>query len=239
MAEKCDKQKINCTTCSTRLMGLFCALDREALSELSHHKVVNTYKKGQVIFYEGNNAVGLFCIYSGKVKLYKTGMDGRQQIVRIAGPGDLLGYRAVFASEPYHATAEAMEDATICCIDREAFFPVLNKNPELALNIIKKLAKELRAAEDLATSIAQKSVRERMAELLLILKESYGKPLKNGVMIDLWLTREEMAEMIGVTQETAIRLVSDFRKEGLIEVKDREITLLDLSSLVEIANLDI
>lgn len=239
MKDKPPKQKLECEKCSIRPMGIFCALEHGSLVELSHHKVVNTYKKGQTVFYEGNKSLGLFCIFSGKVKLCKTGLDGRQQIVRIAGPGDLLGYRAILANELYHASAEAMEDAMICCIDREAFFPVLNKNPQLSLDIIKKLAKELRTAEDLATSIAQKSVRERMAELLLILKESYGKPTKKGLMIDLRLTREEMAEMIGATQETAIRLISDFRKEGIIEVKDREITLLDIPALIEIANLGV
>lgn len=237
--ENNPKNKIDCRTCASRLTGLFCALEHPSLIELNHHKVVNHYKKGQIIFYEGNEAIGLFCIFSGKIKLYKSTSDGRQQILRIAGPGDLLGYRALFAGEPYHATAEAMEDASICCIDQKSFFPVLNKNPDLALDLIKKLSRELRAAEDLATSIAHKSVRERMAELLLILKEAYGKKVGKNCVIDLRLTREEMAEMIGVTQETAIRLISDFKKEKLIEVKDREITLLNIPGLVEIANLDI
>jgi len=229
---------LECKSCSSRYLGLFCALEAQALEELNVRKTVNIYRKGQVVFYEGNEGIGLYCIFSGKVKLYKTGADGRQQILRIAGPGDLLGYRALFAGEPYHASAEALEEASICCIDRDAFFPVLNKNPELSLALIKKLAKELRRAEGLATSIAQKTIRERMAELLLILKEAYGKPVKNGYEIDLKLTREEMAEMIGVTQESAIRLISDFKKEKLIEVKDREFVLLDIPSLIKVANLD-
>lgn len=229
----------DCKVCSSRLMGVFCSLEDPALGELSEHKTTNTYKKGQVILYEGNQAFGLYCVFTGKVKLYKTGVDGRQQIVRIAGPGDLLGYRSLFADEPYHATAEALEDASICCIDKQAFFSVLNKNPVLAMSLIKKLARELRHAEDLATSIAQRSVRERMAELLLMLKETYGKVSKKGVIIDLQLSREEMGEMIGITQETAIRLLSEFKKDGMIEVKDREITILDPKALVETANLEI
>lgn len=232
-------EKPECTTCLSRVLGVFCSLEKETLGEFSQHKTSNEYKKGQVIFYEGNSAFGLYCIFSGRVKLYKTGIDGRQQIVRIGGPGDLLGYRSLFSDEPYHATAEVLEDASICCIDKNAFFPVLAKNPKLSLNIIKKLAKELRAAEDLATSIAQKSVRERMAELLLMLKETYGKKGKKGIRIDLHLSREEMAEMIGVTQETAIRLLSDFKKEQLIEVKERDITILNPEALLETAHLEI
>ncbi len=234
-----DNKKQSCVTCTSRLLGIFCALKGEALKEFNQNKTVNHYKKGQIIFYEGNQAFGLYCIYSGRVKLYKTGMGGRQQIVRIAGPADILGYRALFAEEPYHATAEALEDADICCIDKNAFFPVLAKNPELALGVIKKISQELRFAEDLATSIAQRPVRERMAALLLMLRQSYGKPTKKGIVIGLQLTREEMAEMVGITQETAIRLLSEFKKDKMIEVKEREITILNLEALLDTANLEI
>lgn len=231
--------KQECDKCPSRLLGVFCTLEGEDLAEFNRHKTTNIYTKGQVIFYEGNRAYGLYCVFSGRVKLYKSGIGGRQQIVRIAGPGDLLGYRSLFADEPYHATAEALEDTTICCIDKNAFFPVLAKNPELAIRLIKKLSKELRVAEDLATSIAQKSVRERMAELLLMLKETYGKTTKRGVVLDIHLSREEMAEMVGITQETAIRLLSEFKRDGLIEVKDRDITILDMKALLDTANLEI
>ena len=231
--------RLDCKNCSSRVLGVLCNLDDKGVTECNEHKTTNAYKKGKVVFYEGNQAYGLYCVFSGRIKLYKTGVDGKQQIVRIAGPGDLLGYRSLFAQEPYHATAEALEEATICCIDKNAFFPVLAKNPTLAINIIKKLSKELRAAEDLATSIAQRSVRERMAELLLMLKETYGKPGKKGVRINLELSREEMAEMIGITQETAIRLLSEFKQDGLIDVQDRSITILKPDVLLETARLEI
>ena len=236
MAQK--SSSFHCESCPSRLLGVYCVLDEPALQEIDEHKTTNQYKKGQIIFYEGNQAFGLYCINAGRVKVYKTGIEGRQQIVRIAGPGDLLGYRALFSDEPYHATAEALEDAAICCVDKKVFFSVLSKKPELALDLIKKLARELRQAEDLATSIAQKSVRERMAELLLMLKEAYGKETKQGFLIDLHLSREEMAEMIGITQETAIRLLSEFRKDKFIEVKERDITILNLPALLKTANLD-
>lgn len=229
--------KPECQSCSSRLLGVLCNLQGEALQECNQHKTVNEYKKGQVIFYEGNQAYGFYCIYSGRVKLYKVGVDGRQQIVRIAGPGDLLGYRSLFAGEPYAATAEILENATICCIDKSTFFSLLSKNPGTALEIIKKLSKELRQAEDMATSIAQRSVRERMAELLLMLKETYGKPSKKGVQINLRLSREELAEMIGITQETAIRLLSEFKNDKMIEVKDREITIINPDALIKTARL--
>jgi CRP/FNR family transcriptional regulator, polysaccharide utilization system transcription regulator len=234
-----SKPKHDCEHCESRVLGVFCALEGEALAEFSANKTVNKYKKGQIIFYEDNKPYGLYCMIDGRVKLYKTGIDGRQQILRISGPGDILGYRSLFADETYQATAEALEDSNICCIDKNVFFPVLAKDPNLSLEIIKKLAAELRSAEDLATSIAQRSVRERMAELLLILKETYGKDTKDGTLIDLKLSREEMAEMIGITQETAIRLLSEFKGDGLIAVKGRDITILKTEALLHTARIEI
>lgn len=232
------KSHHSCKHCDSRLLGVFCDLNQPALEEFNRHKTTNSYKKGQIIFYEGNNAFGLFCIITGRIKLYKSGYDGRPQIVRLAGPGDLLGYRSLFANEPYHATAEALEETSICCIDKTAFYDVLRKDPDLAFNLLRKLSQELRVAEDLATSIAQKSARERMAELLLMLQESYGDFKKDGTKIGLHLSREEMAEMIGTTQETVIRLLSDFKKEKLVHVRERELTVLNAKALIEIAKLD-
>ncbi len=230
--------KLDCQTCKSRLLGVMCNLEDFAIQDCNLHKTTNIYKRGQVIFYEGNQAYGLYCIFSGKVKLYKSGVGGKQQIFRIAGPGDLLGYRSLIAEEPYSATAEALEEATICCIDKNAFSQILLSHPELAVNIIKKLAKELRAAEDMAMSIAHKPVRERMAELLLMLKETYGIADRRGIRIDLQLSREEMGEMIGITQETAIRLLSEFKQDKIIAVDEREITILDPKALLETAHIE-
>lgn len=230
--------KPHCPDCKSQLKGVFCDLPDPCLEDFNARKTSNIYKKGQIIFYEGNNPFGVYCIFSGRVKLYKMGGNGRPQIVRLAGPGDILGYRSLFAEEPYHATAEALEKTEICCIDKGAFMNVVEKNPVLGFNLLRKLSKELGTAENMATNIAQKPARERMAELLLVLKKSFGKKGKKGPEIDLQLSREEMAEMIGTTQETAIRLLSDFKKENLILVQDREITILNTQALVKVANLD-
>lgn len=226
----------DCKDCVTRHQGVFCNLKKQVLSELQKHKAVNTYKKNQIIFYEGSHPLGFYCIISGRVKLYKCGLEGHHQIIRIAGPGDLLGYRSLFADEPYHATAETLEDCQLCCIDKHIFFSIMSQNQELLLNIVKKLARELRVAENLLTTIAQKSVRERMAELLLNLKKNYGKLGKNGIRINLELSRREMAELIGVTQETSIRLLSEFKREKVIDVNERQITILNPDALVEMAH---
>jgi CRP-like cAMP-binding protein len=228
---------LSCQDCPSRKQGIYCTLEAEELQHINEHRKSRCYPKGRIIFFEGKPANGMYCINRGRVKVYKTGLDGRQQIVRLAGPGALLGYRALLSEEPYHASAETLEEAVVCCIDKAAFSELLTSNPDFSRSMIKKLATELRQAEDLATSIAYKSVRERMAELLLMLKDNYGTPTDEGVLIDLRLSREEMAEMIGVTQETAIRLLSEFKKDGLIAVKARNITLRDIPTLLKTASL--
>ncbi len=228
-----------CETCESRDTNLFCSLHAPELESFNRHKTQNRYRKGQIIFYDGNQAFGVFCIQRGRVKLYKLGPQGHPQIVRLAGPGNLLGYRSLLSNEPYHATAEALEDCDICCIDREAFLSVARGNQDMAFKLLRKLSQELRQAEDLATSIAQKSARERMAELLIHLKEAYGRQESLGFSIDLHLSREEMGEMIGITQETAIRLLSDFKKSKFIHVNERQITILNLPALLHAAALEV
>jgi len=175
-------------------------------------------------------------VFSGKLKLYKTGVNGRLQIVRLASAGDLLGYRSLISDEPYSATAEVIDEAMVCFIDKTTFFDVLRRNPQLALEMMKKLCRELREAEDHVMDVAQKSTRERMAALLLTLKEAYGSPiLGGGFSLGIELSREEMAEMIGTTQETVIRLLSELRSQGVVEIVGRSITILkekNLQSLI-------
>lgn len=163
--------------------------------------------------------------------------EGHQQIVRLAGPGDLLGYRCLLADEPYSATAETLEEANLCFIDKKTFFHVLETHPSTAFHVMTALAHDLRCAEEKMTNMVHKNVRERLAELFLAFKTKYGEKSKGGIKLNISLTREEMAELIGTTQESVIRLISEFKGEQLISVKGREITLLDIPTLTTTANL--
>lgn len=232
------QKTLDCSNCASRAIGFFCDLPKAEQDMCNLHKTTNTYKAGQVLFYEGNAAFGLYCVYSGRIKLYKTGAEGRLQIVRLAGAGDLLGYRSLLADEPYAGTAEAMEDSVVCFIDRRAFLGIVRNNPDLSMRMIKKLAEELRQAEDRMTAIAQKPVKERLVELLLLLYHTYGKPSPKGDQLGIELSREEMAEMIGTTQETVIRLLSDLKAQKLIHLDGRKITFPALAPLYEIANIE-
>ena len=127
-------QICNCVSCPSRSKSIMSDIPEDVLNELASLKVTNVYKKGQTIFYEGNKPYGVYCLKDGNVKLYKTTAEGKNLIVRIAGGGDLIGYRYFFTNELYSSTAEVLEDATVCFLDKELFFCLLNKHPLLSLN---------------------------------------------------------------------------------------------------------
>lgn len=228
---------IHCQTCSTRDKGVFCNLIKSHLEDIDKAKTSNQYKTHQIIFYEGNQPYGLYCIVEGKIKIYKTDAEGHQQIVRLAGPGDILGYRALLSGEPYEASSETLEPSVICFFDKSTFFRILETHPTTAFNVMKLLAKDLGTAEKQTLSITHKNLRERLAELFLTFKNRYGKRVNGGVLLDINLTREELAELIGATQESVIRMISDFREEGLITVDGRFVTIKDAQKLTTVAHL--
>lgn len=230
------KPLLDCAHCTSRRLGVFCGLAGGCVDELNKGKTTNVYSAKQVVFYEGNAPFGIYCIFSGKVKLYKTGKGGQQQIVRIAQPGDILGYRSVLADEPYHATAEALEDANICFIEKSAFQSVLGKDPAATAKVMKKISKELGEAENRIISIVQKSVKQRLAEVLCLLMRKFEGKKKGD--ISLSLSREELAELADTTQETAMRLLSEFKDKKYINVDGRHISILDPPALFKLADLE-
>lgn len=179
--------------------------------------------------------MGMFCINQGKIKLSHSGQDGKEQIVRMAKEGDVLGYRALLSNERYNATAVALDDTEVCFIPKDAFFTVLKTNLNLSLEIIKMLALELRWAEQTITGLAQKPVRERMAEALLFLKETYGFEADEAT-INVTLSREDIANLVGTATETAIRLLSEFKHDKIVEFVGKKIKILDIKKLVRTAN---
>jgi CRP-like cAMP-binding protein len=231
-------KNINCDHCQSKDKGIFCQLEHAALSDVNHNKVMNNYKRGQTIFFQGNPPFGLYCINSGKIKVSKLGNDGKESIIRIAGPGDVLGHRSLFSEENYTATATVLEDAAICFLDKKFIYKAVEKEPTIALNLIQKLSKEMGSAEARSAALSQKNVRERLAELLLMLKKTYGVKEENRWRLDIKLTREEMASMVGTANETVIRFISEFKEEGLIEQEGKTIYVIDEDRLLEFANLN-
>lgn len=209
-------------------------LSSDDLDKISDIKGCNFFKKGQIIFQEGNHASGIFCIHSGKVKLYRRGAEGKEQIIRFAKNSDIIGYRSILSNEALSASASALEDTAACFIPKSFFFEFITKNPKFTMDLMKMACHELGEASKIITNLAQKSVRERLAEVLLILHKTFGSDDSNT--LEVILTREELANMVGTATESVIRLLSEFKKDGLIAMKGKSIQLLDMKGLAHTGN---
>lgn len=224
----------SCESCASRLNNVFCSLTDNQVNELALDKSCNLYKKGQLIFYEGNRPTGLYCVNAGKVKIFQTGEEGKEQILRLAKEGDILGYRSLISGEPYSASGAVMEDATVCYIPRKTFFELLNKNSELSTRMMQLLSHDLKEAEARITGLAQKPVRERMAETILMLREFYGTD--DDEIIKTSISREDIAGIVGTSTETCIRVIAEFKQEKLIELAGKRIKVANLHGLIKAAH---
>lgn len=229
MLEK-DFRHVSCSTCKQRKENLLSGLRCNEVSHIEDHKSCNYFKKNQSIFLEGSYPRGVFCINEGKIKIYKRGNEGKEQIIQIAKGGDLVGFRAMFSEDVYKVSAETLEECNICFISREDFLSLMDSNPTLRNGIIKELSTELADRANFITNMAQKSVRERLAFSLLLLMDIYMGEAIN-------LSREDMANFVGTATETLIRLLKDFKEESLIETQARKITVLDRNKLMLIAGI--
>ncbi len=224
----------HCQFCAQHPDSAFHGLNREGLEEISQLKTCVSFKKGQVLMHEGARPQGVYCLHRGKVKLFTLGTEGKEQIIRFVTKGDLIGYRSILSDEPISASAEALEDTFACYIPKSSFFKVIEDNPKFSLNLLKLSCHELGEAGKMITSLAQKNVKERLAEILLILNTTFG--VDEEGYIDINLTREEIANMVGTATESVIRLISELRKEGYIRSKGKRIALEDRSALRQMAS---
>lgn len=229
-----------CSSCESFSKSVFASLkpsSREFLESSLSHKI---YKRGQAVFFQGNEPQGVYCIHQGKVKLYRQGISDRNTIVRIAGPGDLLGYRALFSGEEYTASAEAIEDASICFFEKRVLESLIRSDPNLAFTLLRKIGKDLRASEDRFQKQTEAQLRERVAGLIVMLKDQHGVTSHNGQnVLNIQLSRREIADMLGTTIESVIRQISQLKKEGLLEDLDHKICIRNEPALQNIAGLDI
>jgi len=178
---------------------------------------------------------GFYCVHSGIIKIFKTGFDGKEQIIRFAKPGDIIGYRSVLSNEPACTTAEVIEDCIICNIPATTLFHLVKTNGDFALELMQLTCKELGEANEYLTDIAQKTVRERLAEIILNLESEFGSD--EDSVLRITLTREEMANLVGTATESVIRLLSEFKADRLISLNGRKIKILDKPGLKRIATL--
>ncbi|MBS3768781.1 MAG: Crp/Fnr family transcriptional regulator [Bacteroidales bacterium] len=213
---------------------VFKHLSDEQRKMLNENKSCKNYKKGSDIYQEGSRTNGLYCINEGIVKIYKTGIDGREQIIYFAQAGDIIGYRSILSGELACSSAETIQESTLCFIPGDLIISIIRNNGDFAMDVLQQSCKELGEANSYITDIAQKTVRERLAEVLIKLKDNFGLDDNNELQISL--TREEMANIVGTATESVIRLLSEFKQDRLIDLKGRKIRLLDIKKLEKISN---
>ena len=225
----------SCATCGARHKSIFCSLNQNQLLNLDTEKGCSFYKKGEIIFREGGHSRGLYCVNRGKIKLSLMGTSGKEQIVRFAKEGDVMGYNAMLSKKPLSATATALEDAAICFIPSREFFNLIKQEPEFSLKLLELTANNWNNTSRLITDMAQKTAKQRLAEMLLWLKETFG--LDENDCIDVKLSREEIASMVGTATEAAIRLLAELKKEKLIALEGKKIQLIDVYGLIILADI--
>jgi CRP-like cAMP-binding protein len=226
---------ISCEECPIFDRCVFSNLTEAQFEEMDRSAIVCRYKKRQRIFYQGEPCLGLFILCSGQVKLTRANRFGKEQILGIINPPGLLEEKDLFTTERHGASAEAIEDVTITFLKKEALLDLFKKNPETALAMVVKLARELEGAQDTIEAMTFKDGRRRLAELLLKLADEYGRASTEGVLLNLKLSRAEIAGMMGTTLETTIRLISRFKQEKLIEDRIQGILILNEDTLKRIA----
>jgi len=224
-----------CEKCALETGAIFQHLKHDEIERLNFEKDFRQYKRGEVLYTEGNRISGFFCINSGIIKVFKTGSDGKEQIIRFAKPGEIIAYRSVLSNEVACTTAEVIEDCQVCFIPSEILISFVKANSTFAFELLKLACDELGEANSFITEIAQKTVRERLAEILLLLITEFG--LDEQRFLKISLTREELANIVGTATESVIRLLSEFKTDKLVELNGRKIKILNIPGLKKISNL--
>ncbi len=215
--------------------SVFSNLTKDEQDILNFETVCQIQKRGSVIYHERSKMNGIYYVNKGIVKLYKTGINGKDKIIRFAKEGEIMGFRSVLSKEPADTTAKVIEDAVICFINSKLFTELIRKNNNFSMEVLKVSLKELGESNKFIIDIAQKTVRERLAEILLLLKNKFS--LDEQKFLQVYLTREELANLVGTATESVIRLLSEFKGDGYIELHGRKIKIIKVEALRKLARI--
>jgi CRP-like cAMP-binding protein len=228
----------SCAGCRARAAGLFCGLTGAAGQRLREQRIVHVFRRGQTIFLEGMVPTALHVIAAGLVKIFASWRGGEEHVLRLLGPGEILGYRPLLANEPYHASAEAVEDSTVCILPASAVREALHASPRLAVELLSKIARELRHSEELMLDLLHRRVPQRVARLLLAMPGWSGDAPVASTVWSSGITRKTMATIVGTTPETFSRALRELSRRGVISLSRNHIQILDLNALRRAAGLD-
>ena len=229
-------KKIKSIDISASLPDIWRVLNENEHELLRQNARFVSFKKNEIIYIENEAPKDLMCLLKGKVKIYKAGVGGRSQIIRMIRPVQYFGYRAYFANEPYVTSASAFESSQVCLISMKIVEHFLRNNGNLAMFFIQLLSVDLGVTDERVVNLTQKHIRGRLAESLLFLKENYG--LENdGATIGIYLSREDLANLSNMTASNAIRTLSIFENERIISLDGRKIKIIDEDKLHKISRI--
>ncbi len=219
---------------SEDLAAIWSILDNDEKRRIVDSFVIHNFKKNQIIYAEQEEPEYLWCLLKGKVKLYKDGVGGRQQILRLIRPVQYFGYRAYFAKEHYVSSAGAFEASVLGTIPMALVEEMINSNIKLAWFFIHELSRNLGGSDTKIVNLTQKHIRGRLAEALMLLKDNYGYEEDNSTL-SIYMAREDLANLSNMTTSNAIRTLSGFVAEKIITVDGRRIKILNESMLRKIS----
>lgn len=214
---------------------LFSILNEEEIDRLNYDSTCDRYKRGRLIYNEGSRLNGFFLISSGIVKVFKIGINGKEQIIRFAKKGDIISYRSLLSQEVACSAARVIDDAVLCHIPYETLLFLIQRNWNFSKHMLQIMCGELRDSNDYITNLAQKSLRERLAEILLLLKAEFELDNQNKLQISL--KRIELADYVGAAPESVIRVLSELKQDKMIEMQGKKIKFLDIPGLQRMANM--
>ncbi|GFR36038.1 Crp/Fnr family transcriptional regulator [Thermobrachium celere] len=215
-------------------LSFFSSLDSESLNKLSEIIVEREYKKGSSIFIEGEEAEAVYVVRNGKVKIYKTGSDGKEHIIHIMSDGDVFAESCIFEACPYPASAEAVEDTVLYVLENNKLEKLLEEHPKIAVELVKIMARRLRMVAMQIENLSLKDANQKTATLIVNLFKIGGVEVINGAKIKLDVSRTEMANMVGLTRETLTRTLFKFKNEGIIDIDGKELIIVDSYKLLQL-----
>ena len=230
---KHQKEEIDLSTSLSEVWRILTPKERDILRNRSS---IQNFKRNEYIYYEGDEPTEMMCLLRGKVKIFKEGVGGRSQIIRMIKPIQYFGYRAYFAQEKYLTNASAFEASMVCLIPMLVVTELLLGNSNFAMFFIRQLSFDLGVADERTVNLTQKHIRGRLAESLLFLKESYGLE-EDGATLSIYLSREDLASLSNMTTSNAIRTLSNFVTERIIALDGRKIKLIDEDRLRKISRM--
>lgn len=231
-----ESNSVDISSLSSVIPEMWDLLDGKGRAEIASNAKIMEFKKNEIIYYEEEMPKDMMCLLKGKVKIYKNGVGGRNQIIRMVRPVQTFGYRAYFASEPYVTAAAAFEPSTICFIPMEVIEKLVMTNPKLAMFFIRELSTDLGIADERVVNLTQKHIRGRLAESLIFLIENYGLE-EDGATVSIYLSREDLANLSNMTTSNAIRTLSNFVDEHIIALDGRKIKIIDEERLRKISKI--